>query len=302
MIEDLSKRAEVLLEALPYIQRFYGRILVIKYGGAAQTDQTLRADFARDVVLLKFVGIHPVIVHGGGPQITKMLDTLKIPTQFIDGHRVTDSASMDVVEMMLSGLINKEIVSLIQQAGGRAVGISGKDGGLALARPHHLSRMKEDGSIEHISLGQVGTIERIEPGILHSMIEGGYIPVIAPVSPDADGRSMNINADTMAGKIAAALKADKLILLTDTKGVMRENEVLTGLTPVRVRELIREGVISGGMIPKVECCLNAIESGVARTHIIDGRVPHALLLEIFTDRGVGTLIAGQIEQGKYAFD
>ncbi len=297
MTEDLSKRAEVLLEALPYIQRFAGKILVVKYGGSAQTDPSLRADFARDVVLLKFVGIHPVIVHGGGPQITKMLDTLQIPTQFIDGHRVTDSASMDVVEMMLSGLINKEIVSLIHQAGGRAIGISGKDGGLALARPYQLSRPRDDGSVEHISLGQVGTIDRIEPGILHSMIDGGYIPVIAPVSPDADGRSMNINADTMAGEIASALKAEKLILLTDTKGVMHNDEVITGLTPVRVRELIREGVIAGGMIPKVECCLNAIDNGVSRTHIIDGRVPHALLLEIFTDGGVGTLIAGHMERG-----
>jgi acetylglutamate kinase len=302
MVEDLLKRAEVLLEALPYIQRFAGRIIVVKYGGAAQTDASLRAGFARDVVLLKFVGMHPVIVHGGGPQITKMLDTLNIPTQFIDGHRVTDSASMDVVEMMLSGLINKEIVSLIQQAGGRAVGISGKDGGLAIAKPHHLSRQKEDGSIEQISLGQVGTIDRIEPGIVSTLIEGGYIPVIAPVSPDAEGHSMNINADTMAGEIAAALKADKLILLTDTKGVLHGGEVLTGLTPVRVRELMREGVISGGMIPKVECCLKAIECGVSRTHIIDGRVPHALLLEIFTDSGVGTLIAGNLERGSHAFD
>jgi acetylglutamate kinase len=302
MVEDLLKRAEVLLEALPYIQRFAGRIIVVKYGGAAQTDASLRAGFARDVVLLKFVGMHPVIVHGGGPQITKMLDTLNIPTQFIDGHRVTDSASMDVVEMMLSGLINKEIVSLIQQAGGRAVGISGKDGGLAIAKPHHLSRRKEDGSIEQISLGQVGTIDRIEPGIVSTLIEGGYIPVIAPVSPDAEGHSMNINADTMAGEIAAALKADKLILLTDTKGVLHGGEVLTGLTPVRVRELMREGVISGGMIPKVECCLKAIECGVSRTHIIDGRVPHALLLEIFTDSGVGTLIAGNLERGSHAFD
>lgn len=296
MAEDqLVERAHLLLEALPYIQRFAGKIIVVKYGGAAQTDASLRAGFARDVVLLKFVGIHPVIVHGGGPQITRMLDVLGIKSTFVDGHRVTDSASMDVVEMMLSGLINKEIVSLIQQAGGRAVGISGKDGCLALARPHHLTKTLEDGRTEEVSLGQVGTIERIEPDILHSLIDGGYIPVIAPVSPDADGRSMNINADTMAGEIASALKADKLILLTDTKGVLHGDQVLTGLTPGRVRRLIGEGVIKGGMIPKVECCLNAIDRGVARTHIIDGRVPHALLLEIFTDEGVGTLITGGIE-------
>lgn len=296
MTEDqLVERARVLLEALPYIQRFSGRVIVVKYGGAAQSDASLRASFARDVVLLKFIGIHPVIVHGGGPQITKMLEVLGIKSTFVDGHRVTDSASMDVVEMMLSGLINKEIVSLIHQAGGRAVGISGKDGGLAVARPHHLKKLLEDGSTEEISLGQVGTIERIEPGILQSLIEGGYIPVIAPVSPDAEGRSMNINADTMAGEIASALKADKLILLTDTKGVLHGDEVLTGLTPARVRKLIGEGIIKGGMIPKVECCLNAIERGVTRTHIIDGRVAHSLLLEIFTDHGVGTLITGGIE-------
>lgn len=293
--EHLIERAGVLLEALPYIQRFAGRVVVIKYGGAAQTEQALRASFARDVVLLKYIGIHPVIVHGGGPQITKMLDTLGIKSTFVDGHRITDSASMDVVEMMLSGLINKEIVSLIQQAGGRAVGLSGKDGRLALARPHHLTKTREDGTVEEISLGQVGTIERIEPGILGSLIDGGYIPVIAPVSPDADGRSMNINADTMAGEIASALRADKLILLTDTRGVLHDGEVLTGLTPLRVRELIRADVIRGGMIPKVECCLNAIERGVMRTHIIDGRVPHALLLEIFTDTGVGTLITADAD-------
>lgn len=293
--QHLIERADVLLEALPYIQRFAGRVVVIKYGGAAQTEQALRASFARDVVLLKYIGIHPVIVHGGGPQITKMLDTLGIQSTFVDGHRITDSASMDVVEMMLSGLINKEIVSLMQQAGGRAVGLSGKDGRLALARPHHLTKTREDGSVEEISLGQVGTIERIEPGILGSLIDGGYIPVIAPVSPDADGRSMNINADTMAGEIASALRADKLILLTDTRGVLHNGEVLTGLTPLRVRELIRADVIKGGMIPKVECCLNAIERGVMRTHIIDGRVPHALLLEIFTDSGVGTLITADAD-------
>lgn len=295
MAEDFSKRAEILLEALPYIQKFAGKTIVIKYGGAAQTDNLLRTNFARDIVLLKFVGIHPVVVHGGGPQITKMLDTLQIPTQFIDGHRVTDSASMEIVEMMLSGLINKEIVSMIVQAGGLAVGISGKDAGLALARPHHLKRSKPDGTTEEISLGQVGTIEKINPALIQSMIGQGYIPVIAPVSADNDGRSMNINADTMAGEIAAALKADKLILLTDTQGVLQNNQVLTGLTPLKVNELIQSGVISGGMIPKVECCLSAIHQGVARTHIIDGRVPHSLLLEVFTDSGVGTLITSKLD-------
>lgn len=295
MAEDFSKRAEILLEALPYIQKFAGKTIVIKYGGAAQTDNLLRTNFARDIVLLKFVGIHPVVVHGGGPQITKMLDTLQIPTQFIDGHRVTDSASMDIVEMMLSGLINKEIVSMIVQAGGLAVGISGKDAGLALARPHHLTRSKPDGTTEKVSLGQVGTIEKINPALIQSMIGQGYIPVIAPVSADNDGRSMNINADTMAGEIAAALKADKLILLTDTQGVLQNNQVLTGLTPMKVSELIQSGVISGGMIPKVECCLSAISQGVARAHIIDGRVPHSLLLEVFTDSGVGTLITSKLD-------
>ncbi|MBW7856969.1 MAG: acetylglutamate kinase [Leptonema sp. (in: Bacteria)] len=298
MAEEVSqsRRAEILLEALPYIQRFSGKTIVIKYGGAAQSDNQLRVNFARDIVLLKFVGIHPVVVHGGGPQITKMLDTLQIPTQFIDGHRVTDSASMDIVEMMLSGLINKEIVSMIVQAGGLAVGISGKDAGLALAKPHHLIRSNQDGTTEEVSLGQVGTIERIDPTLIQSMIQQGYIPVIAPVSADAAGRSMNINADTMAGEIASALKADKLILLTDTAGVLQDNQVLTGLTPNRVRELIRSNVISGGMIPKVECCLSAISHGVSRTHIIDGRIPHSLLLEVFTDSGVGTLITSELDE------
>ena len=288
---DLLHRAEILLEALPYIQRFAGKTLVIKYGGAAQTDESLREGFARDVVLLKFVGIHPVIVHGGGPQITRMLDSLKIPTQFVDGQRVTDDASMQVVEMVLCGLINKEIVSLIQQAGGRAVGISGKDGNLALAKPHFIRRTNDDGSIEEVVLGRTGVIESVEPNLVTSLIQDGYIPVVAPVSPDSSGQSMNINADTMAGELASALKADKLILLTDIKGVLQNDQVLTGLNPTKIKNLIENKTISGGMIPKVECCMKAIANGVNRSHIIDGRVRHALLLEIFTDQGVGTLIS-----------
>lgn len=292
-MESVKQRAEILLEALPYIREFHGKTIVIKYGGAAMESAELQHDFARDVVLLQYVGMRPVIVHGGGPKITRLLNRLGIDSKFIDGHRITDDESMEVAEMVLSGTINKEIVALINREGGRAIGISGKDGSLARPDAHTLTRRLEDGSTEQIPLGRVGTVshENIDPLIVHDLIKSSYIPVIAPVAADSAGKSMNVNADTMAGAVAAALRAEKLILLTDTKGILKEGETVTGLDPQKVQELIDEGTIQGGMLPKVNCCLNAIARGVRRTHIIDGRVPHCLLLEIFTDEGVGTLIS-----------
>ncbi|GIX42723.1 MAG: acetylglutamate kinase [Leptospiraceae bacterium] len=292
-------RAEILLEALPYIQKFHQKIIVIKYGGAAMKEPQLRESFAQDVVLLKYIGIHPVIVHGGGPRINQLLEKLNITTRFIDGHRVTDEETMEVVEMVLSGYVNKEIVSLIQKHGGKAIGISGKDANLALARPFFLKKEDESGNSKEISLGQVGTIEKINPEILLDLIKNGYIPVIAPVSPDKEGKSLNINADTMAGAIASALQSEKFILLTDTSGVLHNNQVLTRLTPIRIRELIREGVITGGMLPKVQCCLEALDKGVKRTHIIDGRVPHSILIELFSYEGIGTMISQDSEESEY---
>lgn len=295
-----NRRAEILLEALPYIRRFSGKTIVIKFGGAAMANRELSQDFARDVVLLQYVGIKPVIVHGGGPQINKLLEDLKIPTQFVDGHRVTDEASMDVVEMVLCGKINKEIVALINNEGGRAAGISGKDGNLAVAEPHELQRTNDSGRQETVSLGRVGRIskDRISPHIITTLEGNGYVPIIAPVAADEDGHSMNVNADTMAGAVASALKAEKLILLTDTPGVLVDGEPVTGLGPEDVDELKRTGKITGGMLPKVDCCLQALMYGVKRTHIVDGRVPHALLLEIFTDRGVGTLISNDFDRNR----
>lgn len=296
-MSEIMNRAHVLLEALPYIKNFSGKTIVIKFGGAAMKDPELRADFARDVVLLQLVGMKPIIVHGGGPMINKLLTDLGIASEFVEGHRVTDDAAMEVVEMVLSGRINKEIASLINREGGNAVGISGKDGNLATAEVHTLRRQKADGSVESISLGRVGKLGRdgINPEIINHLYETGYIPVIAPVAVDREGNSLNVNADTMAGAVAGALRAEKLILLTDTPGVLVDNSTITGLTPPDVKELISEGIITGGMLPKVECCLTALERGVRRTHIIDGRVPHALLLEVFTDQGVGTLICKKEE-------
>lgn len=290
-MKEALHKIETLLEALPYIQKFKGKSIVIKYGGAAMNQADLRAQFAQDVVLLRLVGMHPVIVHGGGPQINQLLTDLQIPSEFVDGHRITDEASMEVVEMVLSGSVNKSIVSLINKAGGRAVGISGKDGHLARGILHELEK-KTDSGTEKVSLGRVGTVDinKIDTSILTLLDDSGYIPIIAPVTVDSDGHSLNINADTMAGAIAAALQAEKLILLTDTPGVIHEGKTITGLKFDNVKALIENEVIHGGMLPKVDCCLHAIEHGVNRAHIIDGRVPHALLLEIFTDKGVGTLI------------
>lgn len=296
--EDPGRRASILLEALPYIRRFHQRTIVIKFGGAAMKEEALRRDFATDLVLMQYIGLRPVVVHGGGPQINQLLKDLGIQSEFIDGHRVTDANAMDVVEMVLAGKVNKEIVALVNQAGGRAVGLTGKDGGLAQAKQHYLQRKNDTGGVDEVPLGQVGTLtaDDIRPAVITTLEKDGYIPIIAPVAVDEAGRTMNINADTMAGAVAGALKAEKLMLLTDTPGVLHEGKTVTGLKSKDVRELIETGVISGGMIPKVECCLRAIDRGVRRTHIIDGRVAHALLLEIFTDTGVGTLIASDDDE------
>lgn len=275
--------AHVLTEALPYIRRFRRKTVVVKYGGNAMTDPTLQSGFARDIVLMKLVGIDPVIVHGGGPQIGQLLDRLGKKTEFIDGMRVTDAETMDVVEMVLGGSVNKRIVSLINQHGGRAVGLSGKDGGLIRAR-----KLEAAGD-----LGRVGTVESIDPDVVRNLETGGFIPVIAPVGVDEDGATYNINADLVAGTLAGVLQAEKLILLTNTAGVLdRDGELLTGLSPARVEALIEDGTIHGGMLPKIRCALDAVASGVRAAHIIDGRVEHACLLELFTDAGVGTLING----------
>ncbi|GAB4427253.1 MAG: acetylglutamate kinase [Turneriella sp.] len=284
-------RIGTLIEALPYIQRFAGKTLVIKYGGAAMDKADLSDRFAQDVVMLKACGIDPVIVHGGGPMINQLLARLGVKSEFIQGHRVTGDEEMAAVEMVLGGDVNKRIVAQIARKGGRAVGISGRDGALARATRLKVERRTEHGT-EFIDLGRVGSVapRDVNAQVLNVLKAGGFIPVIAPVAFDDDGNSLNINADTMAGAIAAALGAEKLLLLTDTPGVMHSGETLTRLTPADVRKLKADGVISGGMIPKTDCAVAAVEAGVQAAHIIDGRVPHALLLEIFTDTGVGTMI------------
>ena len=284
--------AQVLLEALPYIRKFQGKTIVVKFGGAAMKNPELSRDFARDVVLLQYVGMRPVIIHGGGPQINQLLESLKIESHFVDGHRVTDEPAMEVVEMVLAGRVNKEIVSLINHEGGRAVGLTGKDGMLARGILHTIQRKNQDGSTSDVSLGRVGKVDAagINPQVLNALEDGGYIPIIAPIAVDDEGRSLNINADTMAGAIASALKAEKLILLTDTPGVLIEGKTVTGLSPDSVQRHIESGGITGGMLPKVQCCIDSLKAGIRSAHIIDGRVAHAVLLEIFTDTGVGTLI------------
>ena len=283
--------ARILTESLPYIQKFAGHTVVVKYGGNAMVDEALKQSFATDVVLMKLVGIHPVIVHGGGPQIGKLLKELNIESRFVDGLRVTDSRTMDVVEMVLGGQVNKEIVSLLNRHRGKAVGISGKDGNLIRAR--RLKARGGDEDSEFVDLGQVGEIVSIDTRVLEMMKASDFIPVIAPVGTDENGVSYNINADSVAGSIAGVLGAEKLILLTNVAGVRDpDGKVLTGLSAGQVEELAASGILSGGMLPKVECALGALRSGVRSAHIIDGRVEHALLLEIFTDEGVGTLISG----------
>jgi len=290
--ESAKNVAQVLAEALPYIRRFQGKTVVIKYGGNAMVDETLKSGFARDIVLMKLVGINPVVVHGGGPQIGRLLEKLGKESRFVDGMRVTDSETMDVVEMVLGGLVNKEIVNLITHHGGRAVGLTGKDGDLIRARKMTIKRNSPElDAPEIIDIGHVGEVESIDPAVVDMLIHGDFIPVIAPIGVGEDGRSYNINADLVAGRMAEVLKAEKLILLTNTAGLLdKQGELLTGLGADDVDALIKDGTIHGGMLPKIECALSAVNSGVKATHIIDGRVEHAVLVELFTDEGVGTLI------------
>ena len=297
-----ASSVSVLLEALPYIRHFSGHSIVVKFGGAAMQEAELRKDFARDIVLLQYVGIKPIVVHGGGPQINQMLKELAIPAEFVEGHRVTNEASMGVVEMVLAGKINKEIVSLINKEGGRAVGISGRDGNLAQAALYTLERMQTDGKTELLPLGRVGklTAQNIRPNLLHTLEGEGYVPVVAPIATDAEGAALNINADTMASAVAVAMGAKKLILLTDTPGVIIDKKTLEYIDPESVAQLKQNKEISGGMIPKVDCCAEAVSSGVDQAHIIDGRTPHALLIEIFTDKGIGTMICKKEQQQKLA--
>jgi len=284
-----AHKARVLAEALPYIKRFHGRTIVVKYGGNAMTDATLKSSFAHDVVLLKLVGMNPVIVHGGGPQIDELLARMGKKGEFVQGMRVTDAETMDVVEMVLGGQVNKEVVTLINQAGGKAVGLTGQDGGFIRARKLLLSDKANGG--EKIDIGQVGEIASIDPDVISALEEGGFIPVVAPIGVGDDGQSYNINADLVAGKLAEVLKAEKLVVLTNTPGVLdKGGNLLTGLTPKKIDELAEDGTLSGGMLPKISAALDAARNGVKSVHIIDGRVEHALLLEILTDQGVGTLI------------
>ena len=291
---DKLTYAEVLTEALPYIKRFQDKTIVIKYGGNAMEDEQLKSSFARDIVLMKLVGMNPVLVHGGGPQIKALLDKLGKKTEFVDGMRVTDSETMDVVEMVLGGSVNKEIVSLINHHGGSAVGLSGKDGDLIRARKLVIKQSSpEVEANEIIDIGHVGEVASIDTEVINLLTRGDFIPVIAPVGVDDKGQSYNINADLVAGKIAEVLMAEKLIMLTNTSGILDEKDnVLTGLSAEQVDELIESGVIHGGMLPKIQSALDAVHAGVNAAHIIDGRVPHAVLLEVFTDGGVGTLIHG----------
>jgi len=290
-----SNVANVLTEALPYIQRFTGKTIVVKFGGNAMVEQELKEQFARDIVLMKLVGMNPLVVHGGGPQIGALLEKLNIESHFVDGMRVTDTETMDIVEMVLGGSVNKEIVSLLNNNGGKAVGITGKDGNLIQAKKMTVSRQSPEMSTpEIIDIGHVGSIEAIDRSVLDMLLSSNFIPVIAPIGVGRDGSSYNINADLVAGKIAEVMCAEKLMLLTNVAGLLsKDNKVLTGLGTRRVDELIEDGTIHGGMLPKISCALNAVKAGVNSAHIIDGRVPHAVLLEIFTDEGVGTLITNQ---------
>jgi acetylglutamate kinase len=291
MTTEWIAKAEVLLEALPYLRRFQGQTLVVKYGGAAQQDPLLKQGFARDITLLQTLGIHVVLVHGGGPQIGKLLEELHIPTHFVEGLRVTDPRTMDIVEMVLAGKINKEIVNMINGAGGRAVGLSGKDGRLLKSQKVEFYRPREDEPPEIIDIGLVGEVTGVNTELIQALLGQHFLPVIAPVGVGEQGETLNINADLVAGAVAGALNAAKLILLTDVPGVLdRKGQLLSSLTRYQAVTMMEDGAISGGMIPKIKCCLEALEEGVTKAHILDGRVPHAVLLEIFTDSGVGTEI------------
>lgn len=293
-IDNAMNVANVLTEALPYIQRFTGKTIVVKFGGNAMIDEALQNSFARDIVLMKLVGMNPIIVHGGGPQIGVLLDKLNIKSHFVDGMRVTDSATMDVVEMVLGGTVNKQIVTLINNNGGKAIGLTGKDGQLIQAKKLCITHSSPEqiNASEIIDIGHVGVVNKINVNVIDMLINSDFIPVIAPIGVGEDGASYNINADLVAGKIAEVLQAEKLILLTNVSGLQdKKGEVLTGLSTQQVDDLIEDGTIYGGMLPKIGCALDAVKAGVSSAHIIDGRVAHAVLLEIFTDEGVGTLIS-----------
>ena len=296
--EEALNIAEVLTEALPYIQRFTGKTIVVKFGGNAMVDPLLHESFARDVVLMKLVGMNPVVVHGGGPQIGSLLEKLNIHTEFVDGMRVTDSQTMDVVEMVLGGSVNKEIVSSINRNGGKAIGVTGKDGQMIRARKLTVSRHSPElDAPEIIDIGHVGEVDQIDTEVLQVILDSHFIPVIAPIGVGEDGSTFNINADLVAGKLAQVMQAEKLMLLTNVAGLLDSGgQVLTGLTTEQVDGLIGDGTISGGMLPKIRCALEAVKSGVTSAHIIDGRVPHAVLLETFTDEGMGTLITNKHPQ------
>jgi acetylglutamate kinase len=285
-------KAQILAEALPYIKRFHGKTIVVKYGGNAMTEPALQKSFAHDVVLLKLVGMNPVVVHGGGPQIEALLNRIGKKGEFVQGMRVTDAETMDVVEMVLGGAVNKDIVTLINQAGGKAVGLTGQDGAFIHAKK--LLLPDKERPEQMLDIGQVGEIAAIDPKVIFALEQGGFIPVVAPIGVGAGGESFNINADLVAGKLAEILKAEKLVLLTNTPGVLdKDGKLLTGLTPKRIDALFADGTLSGGMLPKISSALDAARNGVKSVHIIDGRVEHALLLEILTDQGVGTLIRGK---------
>ncbi|MEE3346710.1 MAG: acetylglutamate kinase [Nitrospinota bacterium] len=291
-MKKLIHKAEILLEALPYIKSFYNKTIVIKYGGSAMVSDDLKENFALDIVMMKYIGINPVVVHGGGPQIDQTLKALGIQSRFIEGQRVTNKETIDVVEMVLGGKVNKEIVSLINHQGGTAVGITGKDGDMIFAKRHkRVNHSPEMDRPEIIDLGLVGEIAKVNPRILETLDRNEFIPVIAPIGKGEKGETLNINADFVAAKIASALKAEKLVLMTDTEGVKNKaGKLQSGLTRKQASDLIRSKVIRDGMLPKVNCCLDALKSGVHKTHIIDGRIRHALLLEIFTEEGIGTQI------------
>ena len=295
-LDEAKITAEVLTTALPYIQRFVDKLIVVKYGGNAMTDPALESSFARDIVLLKTVGMHPVVVHGGGPQVDNLLKELGRQSDRIDGMRVTDKSTMDIVEMVLGGSVNKSIVSLINKHGGRAIGLTGKDANLILAKKLMMEKIGADGVAVPVDLGFVGDVVSVNKDVINMLIASDFIPVIAPLGVDEEGNTYNINADLVAGKVAEFLQAEKLMLLTNIKGVLgRDGEVVTGLTPKTVDSLIEDGTISGGMIPKIQCALDAVRSGVKSAVIVDGRVPHATLLEIFTNKGVGTLISRDLD-------
>ncbi|MFC6204893.1 MULTISPECIES: acetylglutamate kinase [Psychrobacter] len=294
-LDDAKITAEVLTTALPYIQRYVGKLIVVKYGGNAMTDPELESSFARDIVLLKTVGLHPVVVHGGGPQVDNLLQELGRKSERIDGMRVTDKSTMDIVEMVLGGGVNKSIVSLINKHGGQAIGLTGKDANLIQAKKMLMEKIGEDGVAVPVDLGYVGDVVSVNKDVIELLISSNFIPVIAPLGVDSEGNTYNINADLVAGKVAEFLQAEKLMLLTNIKGVLgRDGEVVTGLTPQTVDMLIEDGTISGGMIPKIQCALDAVRGGVKSAVIVDGRVPHATLLEIFTNEGVGTLISSDL--------